>query len=425
MIFLIEIPDANIFYKDEAIKTFPDIIARSDIINSLSYMVEWWYINSPQTIYSQAGQNITFTNPLYDIDYHWLITENETVYNTTEMLGYNFHLKIITSDINEYYKAEHENLVYSGYENFNNNQGVVHKNNFKTDGISGYSGYSGIYLPVLNIIDSENSRLQVGYDNAINDDNLNPIYDDERDSFSLFEKYGLDPTVYDDQETFNKIQKFEQENFTSYNKKSSMLRILKPIDEGLYKLYEKISELEGNLIVDSFIAGENIIKHQLITIENISENPEINISKIFRANAFTTTIGVNIIQPRRCYGIALEDCNEGENCIFQLYGKIKDFNFWWDELYNFNETIDHIYFLSLQGRMKYFFHDPDYFYSTILDDINFDNEIGKSYSEPILYQEIGFPVNENEFFLNLKQPILRVGIDDWWDIPHVYTGGPR
>jgi len=398
MISLIEFPDVNTFFIDTAVISTPDFIARSDIVETLSYIIEWWYINDPDTKYTQSGQNMTFSSPSTDIDYHCFIYENETVYDTTEILGFNFHLKVLPSDINYYYRGELESIRYDNYEDFNSHSGIKHKRDFKDEGISGYSGYSGIYLPVLNIIDSENIRLQQGYNDALLDENLNPVYDDENDTFSLFTDYGLDPTIYDDQETFNKLQKFEQENFTSYNKKSSMIRILKPIDEQMVKLYNRITELENQIeikIIDYFVAGENILQHQLITLIDILPAVDENTTKVFRANAFTI-IEEETTDVRRCYGIALHDCNEGEICEFQVKGRITDFNFWWDENFDFSETINEIYYLWEYGRMENIIPDPD---NIILVD-------GK-YNPPIIYQEIGFPLSINEFMIDIKQPVLQ------------------
>lgn len=405
MVFLIEFPDINTFYIDVPVTTSPLFVARSTILpsESLVYIIKWWYVNNPNLVYSQSGQSITFDSPSSDIDFYCEIYENTTIYKTNELLGFYFHLKVLPSDINYYYRGDHESLQYDGYVNYNNFTGILHKNEFKNDGVSGYSGYSGVYLPVLNIIDSENVRLQKGYNDALLDENLNPIYDDEDDSFSIFEKYNLDPTDYSNQETFNKLQKFEQENFTLYNKKSSMMRILKPIDDQMVKLYNRISELEKQIevkIIDYFIAGEDIEQHQLITLIDTIEGEE-NLTKVFKANAFTIIEDEVTTIVRRCYGIALDDVDEGEICEFQISGRIEDFNFWWDENFDFEDTVNEIYFLWEYGKMNNVIPDPD--------NISFEDV---KYNAPVIYQEVGFPLSENEFMVNIKQPILRNLLED-------------
>lgn len=408
MISLIEFPDVNTFFIDLPVITVPDFIAISDIVSSesLSYLIEWWYINDTETKYTQSGQNITFSSPTNDIDYHCYIYENDNIYDTTDILGYNFHLKILPSDKGYWYLGDLESIKYDDYEDYNTHIGIKHKRSFKEEGISGYSGYSGECIPTLNIIDSENIRLQKGYNDALLDPNLNPTYDNENDTFEIFEDYNLDPTVYNDQETFNKLQKFEQENFTLYNKKSSMIRILKPIDDMMVRLYNRISELEKQIeikIIDYFVAGEDIQQHQLITLIDILPAVDENTTKVFRANAFTTVIDEELTIVRRCYGIALYDRNEGEICEFQIKGRITDFNFWWDENFDFSETINEIYYLWEYGMMNNTIPDPDNI--TLVD-----AEI--TYNAPVLYQEIGFPLSENEFMVDIKQPVLQNLLED-------------
>jgi hypothetical protein len=399
MFFLNEVPSVNTFYIDEAVKSTPDFVASSTITETLSYIIKWWYISNPDEPYYLPGQSITFSNPIGDIDFCCLITENDTIYNTYDILGFNHHMKILSSDKDQFYRGEREAFEYSGYSNYNTHIGIRHKNDFKDDGISGYSGYSGVCIPVMDILDSENIRIQLSYNEALKDENLNPIYDDEQDSFNLFSGYGLDPTNYNDQETFNKLQQYEQENFTLYNKKSSMLRILKPIDDFMTRMYNRITELEKQIeikIIDYFIAGENIQKHQLITLFDTNVGEE-NETKIFRANAFTIYENGETTIVRRCYGIALEDCNEGEICKFQTQGRITEFNFWWGENYTFVNDINKLFYLWEYGRMDITIPN--------VDNISFEGE--DKYIAPVLYQEIGYPLAENEFMVNIKQPVLQ------------------
>jgi hypothetical protein len=390
---LIEFPDAISFVKSgNSFTSFPKFVIESDYITKIK--IKYWNVLTPNSTTIIESDELVLLSVNQNIDYIGIFEEYDSndnllaTYYSNDFLTYTNHIKISDSGFSgrEIYK-------YQNYVDLSSHEGVKYDSTFKTSGIQGIGSYQGKIIPVNQIIDNSKNRIQFGFDHAIDDSNLNSTIDSEEDTNNAFSKYGLNPEKYSDQETFQKLQKFEAENFSSYTQTSSQLRILKPIDEALSVLDEKINNLSSGVV--SVQAGESIVKHQLVTfIKELVD--ESYVLKAYIASAMTVEKISGLLRPYRCHGIALKAANQDDYFNVQLSGIIDDFDFWWNENIDFSYFKNNTMYLIDNGMINDLYPTPTYYTSHEGKDHRF-----------YYMQEIGYSLSNTKLFFNPKIAVLR------------------
>lgn len=120
-----------------------------------------------------------------------------------------------------------------GYEDHSNHQGVKYKPDVAPDNYTPTPTSENKYIDGDRIFQNVQNTIRKLYEQAQSDIHLTQQTDDETDIDTLFEIYGLDKDILDDQETYRDLQNFEHENFSNFMFKEWLKQITNPIDQAM------------------------------------------------------------------------------------------------------------------------------------------------------------------------------------------------
>lgn len=268
--------------------------------------------------------------------------------------------------------------IPSDYEDLSSHQGVQYTSQYRFEGYPGTTIQTK-RLNIKNIIKSVKNEVLRNTRNIASNPHLNPNVDDETELLALFAEYGLDPTKMEDQEMFQKLQRFEAENAASVLMTGMILKMLEPIDSILCCLQQNVNSEKDAIFA---IAGENLLKHQLVGLIKNESGQTVAVKAT--ANP-THDYGHDILGPIRAVGMVTTAVSKDECCVIRTRGLIRSYDLYMPSGFS---DVGVVYYLNSGGTMRaQYYPNTDY----------------------CIMQEVGESANKYDFLLRIQTPVIRHG----------------